>query len=336
MYLTSVITTSIHNCVLFKKIVILKKFKYLKCFSISMKRKIVQHGSCSLTVTLPIKWATKFNLQKGDLLNVEESGPSLIVSTQQETAAPKKVLSVPETGIFTKNNLSHLYQLGYDEIEIRFDNNQTIEQINQRLPSCIGFEIIDQKQNKVLIKSIATTIESEFDTLLRKSFLITNEMAKSILEILEKGEYHRLNELRNMESLNNKFTDICIRILNKRGYKNQKRTMQMYEMVKNIERIADEFKYICNLFAGYDKKIEKEVIASFKEAVDYYLTFYSMFYKFDPKLKEKIFLDRKKLIDKYLSQIEKSKGKTSIFLHNMINIVQKTYEGAGGYFALVL
>lgn len=301
-----------------------------------MKRKIVQHGSSSLTITLPIKWVKKFNLKKGNELNVEESGPVLLVSTEQEIASPKKEFSATESGIFTKNNLSHLYQLGYDEVEIRFEDPQTIEEIKQRLPDCIGFEIIDQKENKVYIKSIATTIESEFDTLLRKSFLITNEMAKNVLQALEKGEYEKLKEIRNMESLNNKFTDVCIRILNKKGYKVPKRTMQVYEIVKNIERIADEFKYICDLFSGYNKKIDKTVLESFKQAVDYYLAFYNMFYKFDPKLKEKIYLERKKLLQKYFSQLEKSKADISIFLHHLINIILKTYEGAGGYFALVL
>ena len=301
-----------------------------------MKRKIVRHGSSSLTITLPIKWVEKFNLKKGDELNIEEAGPMLMLTTEQEIASPKKEVSITESGIFTKNNLSHLYQLGYDEIEVRFDESSVLEEIKKRLPNCIGFEIIDQKDNMVYIKSIATTIESEFDTLLRKSFQITNEMARCILDILKKNHYEKLKEIRNMEALNNKFTDVCIRILNKKGYKIPKRTMQIYEIVKNIERIADEFKYICDLFSGYSKKIDKDMLNNFVEAVDYYMVFYNMFYKFDQGLKKKIYLDRKNLLEGYYSALERSKGINSRFLHHMINIVQKTYDGAGGYFALVL
>jgi len=301
-----------------------------------MKRKIVRHGSSSLTITLPIKWVEKFNLKKGDELNIEEAGPMLMLTTEQEIASPKKEVSITESGIFTKNNLSHLYQLGYDEIEVRFDESSVLEEIKKRLPNCIGFEIIDQKDNMVYIKSIATTIESEFDTLLRKSFQITNEMAKCILDILKKSHYEKLNEIRNMEALNNKFTDVCIRILNKKGYKVPKRTMQVYEIVKNIERIADEFKYVCDLFSGYSKKIDKDMLNNFADAVDYYMVFYNMFYKFDQGLKKKIYLDRKNLLDRYYSALERSKGINSRFLHHMINIIQKTYDGAGGYFALVL
>ncbi len=301
-----------------------------------MKRSIVQHGSSSLTVTLPIKWVEKYKIRKGDEVEVEENGSTILISTQKEFSNQKKEVSTSEYGIFTKNNLSHLYQLGYDDIEIRFDNIGELEEIKKRMPNCIGFEIIDQKENTVHIKSIATTLESEFDTLLRKSFQVTNEMARSILEALEKGQHQKLMEIRSMESLNNKFTDACIRILNKKGYSVQRRTMQMYEIIKNIERIADEFKYVCDLFSDYRGKAGRELVKLFSEAVDYYLAFYNMFYKFDAKLKRKIYIDRKGILQKCMKQIEKSKGKESLFIHNIMNIVEKTYEGAGGYFALVL
>ena len=301
-----------------------------------MKRKIVQHGSSSLTLTLPKKWVNKFNLKKSDELEVEEAGSNLIVSTNKEQASPKKELSTDESGIFTKNNLSHLYQLGYDEVVVRFKDSKTLEDIKKRLPACMGFEIIDQTESKVYIKAIATTMESEFDTLLRKSFQITNEMAKNILEALQKVDYEKLDSIRNMETLNNKFTDVCTRILNKKGYKNPHRTMQIYEIVKNIERIADEFKYICDALQGYTKKLDKELVDGFKKATDYYLAFYNMFYKFDPSLKKKLYTERKTLVKKFAESLKNSRGINSLLLHNYISIVQKTYEGAGAYFALVL
>ncbi|MFA6460832.1 MAG: AbrB/MazE/SpoVT family DNA-binding domain-containing protein [Candidatus Woesearchaeota archaeon] len=301
-----------------------------------MKRKIVQHGSSSLTVTLPVDWVDKYKIKKGDEVNVEEAGPTLSITTFQEIASPKKVISTAQEGIFTKNNLSHLYQLGYNEIEVKFDNPKILDEIKERISNCIGFEIIDQKDHTLYIKSIANTLETEFDTLLRKSFMITNEMAKSLLEALEKGEYSKLMEIRNLESLNNKFTDVCLRLLNKKGYKVPQRTMQMYEIVKNIERIADEFKYLCDLFSGHKEKLKKELLLNLKQAVDYYLDFYNLFYKGDPELKKKVYLDRKPLMEKYLAQMQKEKGINILLLHHCIKIVEKTYDGVGGYFALVL
>jgi phosphate uptake regulator len=301
-----------------------------------MKRKIVQHGSSSLTVTLPVDWVGKYKLKKGDEVNVEEAGPTLSITTSQEIASPKKIISTAQEGIFTKNNLSHLYQLGYNEIEVKFDSPKVLEEIKERIANCIGFEIIDQKDHTIYIKSIATTLEEEFDTLLRKSFLITNEMAKSLLEALEKGELSKMAEIRNLESLNNKFTDVCLRLLNKKGYKVPQRTMQMYEIIKSIERIADEVKYLCDLFIKYPKKPSKEMFHYLKKVVDYYFNFYELFYKSDPELKKKAYLERKPLQEGMLEQLRKEKGENILFLHHCIKLVEKTYDGVGGYFALVL
>ena len=45
---------------------------------IIMKRKINAVGTGTLTVSLPNKWAQKYNLKKGDELNVAEEGGSLV------------------------------------------------------------------------------------------------------------------------------------------------------------------------------------------------------------------------------------------------------------------
>tara|TARA_Y100000310_G_scaffold222715_1_gene224454 strand:+ start:617 stop:1522 length:906 start_codon:yes stop_codon:yes gene_type:complete len=301
-----------------------------------MKRKIVQHGSSSLTITLPVKWVNKYGIKKGSELDIEEDGSRLVLSTDGDIVHLKKEIFSKDMGLFTKNDLSHLYQLGYDDVEITFNDSKTLKEIKSRVSECIGYEIIDQKSNKVHIKSIVTTIDTEFDTLLRKSFQVTNEMAKEILEALKDKKFDELVNIRSMEGLNNRFTDICIRILNKKGYSNQKRTMQMYEIVKNIERIADEFKYISDIFKNYNKTISNTNLDLFSEVIDYYLCFYNIMYNFKPELKEKIFLLRKPLITKIESQFEKSKSKETLFLHHQLDIIQKVYEGVGGYLALTL
>ncbi len=299
-----------------------------------MKRKVVQHGSSSLTITLPNKWAERYHIEKGDELDVEENGASLSIITQKESSPRKKIIAAQE-GIFTKNSLSHLYQLGYDEIEIELSSPQTLKDIKERLPNCMGFEIVDQKKDKIYIKSIAATIEGEFDNLLRKAFMITEGMIQELIEALENHNLAKLPEIRNLESLNNKFTDICIRILNKRGYSVSQRTMQMYEIVKNIERVADELKYLCDLFQK-TKKINKKEIDFLKEAGTYYSLFNELFYKGSPELKSRAYSQGKQLLAHARMLLERSKDTDALALHYIFNMIQKTYDGVGGYFALTL
>lgn len=300
-----------------------------------MKRKIVQHGSSSLTITLPKNWVDKFALKKGSELNVEELGTSIIISTDNNHAIEKRTLFADTDGFYDKNDLSHLYQLGYDEVEIHFSGTEMLQDIKSRAENCIGFEIIDMKPDRVYIKSIATTLDSEFDTLLRKSFQIINEMGKELLSAIESKDFSKLEEIRKMETLNNRFTDVCLRILNKKGYSNPKRNMQIFEIVKTVERIADEFKYLCDAIKN-SKSLDSKIEARIKETYEFYLSFYTLFYKLDPKLKQKIYAERKVLLKKLVDEIKNSKGNNSLILHYLFSIVQRTYDGFGTYLTLAL
>src|SRR3989338_4453795 len=98
-----------YTIVYFRVLSVFCKYLYIMdIIWLFMKRKIVQHGSSSLTITLPMNFVDKFGLKKGDEVDVEESGTTLIVATQKGVAVNKKTI---KDGDFTANNLSHLFQL---------------------------------------------------------------------------------------------------------------------------------------------------------------------------------------------------------------------------------
>ena len=300
-----------------------------------MQRSIIQHGTSSLTVTLPNKWVSRWRLKKGDQVEVTEAGPQLLVTAGASHDVVAKEVSVKEEGVFTKNDLSHLYQLGYDEIIIHYDDAKTLEEIRSRLPNCIGYEILDQRKNAVTIKAIATTIEDEFDPLLRKSFLITKELAEGVHDALSRKAASELPELRMLESLNNKFTDVCLRILARRGYKIASRSMQAYDLIKNLERICDEYKRLCDYYKD-GEAADKETLMALKDANAYYLLFYELFYAFDAGRKRRIFEERAALVQRFESVLRSSSGTKSLAFAALLRIVEKTYDATGASFALAL
>ena len=107
----------------------------------------------------------------------------------------------------------------------------------------------------------------------------------------------------------------------------------MYEIVKNLERIGDEYKYICD-YIKVNNKLEKNFITNLSEVIDYFSMFVLIFFKENKDLNEKMYSQRKILMNKLKIEIKKSKD--PILFHFLINIVQKTYEGFGGYSALIL
>jgi phosphate uptake regulator len=160
-----------------------------------MKRKIVQHGSSSLTVTLPYSWVKKYDLKKGDELSCEINGSKIEFSTGSDVQINRKEVDVTEFGLFTRNNLTHLYEVGYDEVVIRLHGERSLGEIKKRIGELIGFEIIDIDEKKIMVKSIAHTMEQDFDIMLRKSFLIIKQMGEEVYDAISRKEYSRLKEI---------------------------------------------------------------------------------------------------------------------------------------------
>jgi phosphate uptake regulator len=299
-----------------------------------MKRKIVKQGAATMTISLPASWIKKFNLKVGDELEIDEVGNKIEISTEKAMGPKKAELDASKLGRFTKNDLSHLYILGYDEIIINFKDEDVLKQIKDRIPDCIGYEIIDQTENKIIIKSISSALEEEFDNILRKVFLILKEMADNIYQALKNKEFLRLKQIRDMETINNKFTSFLLRLLMKKGYKKKpSRTLQAYDMVQNLERAADEYKYICDDLADAKKPIDKEVLALLKELNNYYETLYHLYYKSDPVKKIQIYKRRKELKDRATKFLKTNKE--IVLSHHLIALLEKIYNTAGSYLAIV-
>jgi phosphate uptake regulator len=297
-----------------------------------MKRKIVKQGAATMTISLPATWIKKFNLKERDELNIEEVGNKIEISTEKAKGESKIEINSKELGGITKNELGHLYFLGYDEVIINFKDKEILNQIKARLPDLIGYEMIDQTENKMTIKSISSGLEAEFDNILRKVFLLLKEMANNTYDALKKRQFDRLKQIREMEVLNNRFTAFLNRIISKKGYQRQERSLQAYDMMQNLERVADEYKYICDDLADRKKPVDKEVLELLNKINNYYNIIYEIFYKFDPEKKIALYKDRKALKNKATEFLKA--GKETVLSAHLISLLEKLYNTAGSYLAL--
>jgi len=285
-----------------------------------------------MTISLPSKWIKENNLKEGDELSIEQKGKTIALSSTKIISSSKKEIDARKLGIFTKNDLSHYYFVGYDELVIHFDNESVLEQVKERVPDCIGYEIIDQTENKVIIKAITNVLENEFDNILRKVFLQLKQMAQDTYDALAKKEYSRLRKIRELETINNRFTSFLQRLLSKHGYKVHERTLQAYDMVQNLERLADEYKYICDSFLNYKESISKEGLNLFKQINEFFVLFYELFYKDNPENRAQLYKERKPLRKKAYDLLYKKKDIT--LSHHLIALLEKIFNTSGSYLAL--
>lgn len=305
-----------------------------------MKRKVIQIADSTQLISLPRKWALQHNIKKGDELDVEEQGNKIIVGTDKGFKIEKAQLNISDLGVMTKRCVHALYKKGIDEINLVFDKPEDIEIIQNALgKEAVGFEVTGQGSNYCVIKHVSGELE-DFDTILRRTFLLLISLANESLDAIKKNEFNRLRSIALLEEANNRFTTTCRRLLNKRGYKDLKKTGAIYYILEDMENLADQYKYLCNYI--YDKrnkkiKISKDVLSVYENVNEMLKNFYELFYKFDKHKLVKQGEERKLLVDKFYKLLEASSNPTdSIVLHHLFTIMQKIFCFVGPYLVITL
>ena len=218
-----------------------------------MKRKVIQLSTKTLVISLPLDWAEKNKVIKGSEVEVIEKDDRLLITTQP-TESLKIILNLTDKTVFDKRYIGDLYIRGYDEIKIKFQNPTILEEI--RKIDLLGYDIVETGKDYCIIKNVASALEAEFDTMLRKCFMLTKQMFSSLVDHFE-GNDVNLKEVRKLEAENNKISVFCLRILNKHGYKESHKTTFLYVIAREIEAICDILKYIIDDLAEGAKVNDK-------------------------------------------------------------------------------
>jgi phosphate uptake regulator len=244
-----------------------------------MRRKVIQIANSTQLISLPRKWALSYNIKKGDELEIEESGKNLIISIDKEFHIEKAEVNYTTFEKFITRPIRVLYKLGYDEIDVNFEDPSVFEAIQLEMQNLLGFEIVNQGRKRCTIKSVATATYSEFDPILRRIFLMLITMAKDSYSLIAEKNFERLKDITLLEKTNNKLILFCLRLLGKSGYKEYKRTSLIYITVSLLEHIADDFRDACVYLMETKPKLGKKTMDCYKLLGDQVELFYKLFYK---------------------------------------------------------
>ncbi len=291
-----------------------------------MRRKVIQIAESTQLVSLPRKWALKHNIKKGDELEVIEEGSRLLIAQTGSAELFKRTeIDLSKLGSIIPRVLHALYKVGYDEVLIKYQNQEVVSQIQKMLhDEMIGYEIIEQKPTHCVIKTIAGGYDSEYDTILRRTFLLLKTMLEGLLSVMETGDITSVPSIRFMESGNNKYTGFCRRVINRNGLKTDKLVSVQYTLVEELEKIADQAKYICDylLESKENAKVDKEIVQYYRELLELFSGVYENYYTFDMNKLVELFGKRKQIINKALKQLRAKTVKQPQHLHYIVNVAQ--------------
>ncbi len=275
-----------------------------------MKRKVIKQGHNTLTITLPSEWAKRFNLQSGNEVDLDEKNNGLFISTEKNNFHRTAEFDISKMDIaMIWKYFMAVYREGYDEVKVTFNEKQDfdspykffsqhrldvkykrsrdkktpLEALQNFVTRFIDFEIVEHGKDYVIIKEMGEPSSKQFDNSLRRIFLLLQEMAEQTLEAIKTNNPKLVAHMHDVDINLDKFHDYCVRILNRVGNKDQKKTSLLFTMLYLMELIGDEFKNISiHLLFDFPPNTKFKNIELLAQAVtDQINGFYDVFYKFD-------------------------------------------------------
>ena len=274
-----------------------------------MKRKVIQIANSTQLISLPRKWTQVYGIKKGDELEVVEQGSKVIIS--QEKGIRHSSIEIDVTGLDRSTILyyiQNLYRAGYDEINIKF-NEQTavhfrsnekeniVSIIHKEVNRLIGYEVIQQKENFCLIKDISSSSIQEFETVLRRIFLLLNDASSELLKGITESNLGLIETLEEKHDSITKFISYCLRLLNKYGYDDARKTTILYHILSCLDKVIDVLKNASRDTLKFRHKLDHKSIQFFA-IVDKSIRLYTdFFFKLDLKNASEIYKNRNEMLN---------------------------------------
>ena len=194
-------------------------------------------------ISLPRKWSQKYNIQKGDELEVEEQGNKIYVGTDKSQEAGNVEINITDLDRDSFMFLIRaLYIKGYDEIKLIFNSPLTIHhrvgkkvtflsQIHEEVNRLTGIEIIQQKENFCILKVLSESSIKDFDIIFRRIFLLLTDASNDLVTGAIKGDKYLIESIEEKHNSITKFMASALRLLNKVGHTDYKNTTLFYYII---------------------------------------------------------------------------------------------------------
>jgi len=293
-----------------------------------MRRKVARIGACTLMVSLPSKWVKANHIQKGDELTIDEKGHKLIIGGRG-SKKEKISLNVKNIPNILYRVIGALYKAGYDEIELFYDTPTELSIIQQQLGrTCIGFELVEQTKNRVVIKTISKSEVDEFNVVLRRCFLSLIAMSENSLEAIKNKDKELLEKVILSDDSINRYSDFCRRIINKEHDVGGRRA-PIYFITEQLEKVGDMYRDLSKYMVKKPFKLNKSILEVYEEINCFVNDFYEIYYSFDLKRMDSFILKKKEIKVKLEKCFAKANNKEIKVLFYLNNVFSTTFDMNG-------
>src|SRR3989344_6544028 len=246
-----------------------------------MKRKLIQIANSTSVVSLPKDWIEEYKLKKGDELELHKLKNNILIKTNN--------IKHDEIHLDISNlhydlvwrYLITAYRKGTETIVIKYSPD-FIETLQVYIKDLVGMAVINQKDNTITLKDFFYNYsENDLDNMVHRVFNLVKEMSKDILTAVKEKDSDSLKDMRHRDFNIGKFTNLCIRILNKNVYQNYNKSLSLYRFIPMIEEIGDEYRRIAETYLKDSSDINRNIINIFSDVNGLFDDYYELYYNYD-------------------------------------------------------
>ncbi len=254
-----------------------------------MKRKVVQHGKNTLTISLPTDWVKRNKVKIGDELEVTDKLTKLEVGREKEENWKEITVEIKELNPhIIKRIVGSLYKKGYDAITLRFSDpalkQKAVDAVMDFLEMCIGLEILSHDKKNIHTRAVASLNGEEFSNVLRRYFLLSLQLVELFYESLQKKDPLILHKVLDTEKKLTTMYLYCTRVLNKTQHLSKEHLILYYLLIERLEEICDEYRDMAlYLIENKNMSLQPAFLKMLEEANTYFRLVYEMYYSFDEK-----------------------------------------------------
>jgi phosphate uptake regulator len=257
-------------------------------------RKVMQMSNSSFVVTLPKEWADFNSLIKGDSIEFQNSGNDLIVKSKKE----KKLIlnldfeDMPQDLVW--RHLVCAYRKGANKVNIKYGSKENLNTIMEFVRDLMGWAIVKYDQEKVIIKDLIPIGDTDFNIAFKNVFILVLDMGGEVLEGLVNRDKEILDNVPYLDYNINKFTNLCLRILNLKSSDYEK-TNSLYKIISTLEEIGDEYRKLAVFYKS--GKLRPELIEMFERVNSFLKEYYELFHNFNRARLKKFYSEMEVLLN---------------------------------------
>lgn len=289
-----------------------------------MKRSVIQLAGKTHVISLPSKWVKKYNIKKGDELEISEENENIIISKEKAKTELKKDIDVSNYGLMARRVVGALYKKGYDEVKFFYEEPKIGEILQKEIDSgLIGFEIISHGKNHCIVRMVASQENENFDSLFRRIFFVLISEGKDGIDFLLPLDKENLKGIISRDKTINKLADYCRRVINKSKDEN---STYIYHIIEELEKIGDVYRDMFKFVLENDVKLNKAIIEEIKNVNSYFELLHNLYYNYSPKDVSNFYNERVKLINNIKKIMNKANEDETVVLMHLSSIVQRVYD----------